>query len=572
MDRIGRYKIVRELGRGAMGVVYHAIDPNIGRPVAIKTINLGAVPNAQDQERMRERLFREARSAGILSHPGIVTIYDVEQQDSLAYIAMEYVDGPTLDQLLSGPLPLAPERIFSIFGQTAAALDYAHGKGIVHRDIKPANIMIAADGTAKITDFGIAKITASEQFTVTGSIVGTPHYMSPEQVQGQTVDGRSDQFSLAVIAYEVLTGEKPYTGEHLTTVVYKIVAEEPPAPRRINASLTASIDGVLRKGLAKKPDARYRTCQEFAEALEAACASSKDWHAMARGGSLNATTVGPGQGIGAVALPPPRRAARQESASTTSETRGKSGFLPFLMATLVAAGLLAIVGWETKPWRGLIHPDLPKQAESRPPQPQPETTAPPVSMATDAKPSPLSAARAEPPKDVAPPKPEALAPPEPKKDTHASPPVRRVPPVRPALPQPIMVISSPGGAIATLDRQADTVCTTPCSIEAAPGHHTIGIAKKGYDVENRDVEVGASPVELPAVVLRAVQGTLMLTSQPEGAAVLVNGRRYTEATPAQINLAPGTYSITVEWKDGKQSTRTVEIRNGINYQKFLAGQ
>ena len=550
-----------------MGVVYHAIDPNIGRPVAIKTINLGAVPKAEDQERMRERLFREARSAGILSHPGIVTIYDVEQQDDLAYIAMEYVDGPTLDQLLSGPQPLAPERMFSIFGQTAVALDYAHGKGIVHRDIKPANIMIAADGTAKITDFGIAKITASEQFTMTGTIVGTPHYMSPEQVQGQTVDGRSDQFSLAVIAYEVLTGEKPYTGEHLTTVVYKIVAEEPPAPRRLNASLTASIDGVLRKGLAKKPDVRYRTCQEFAQALEAACASSKDWHAMARGGSLNATTVGPGQGMSAVALPPPRRASRQESTST-SETPGgrKSGFLPFLMATLVAAALLAIVGWETKPWRGLIHPDVPKQAESQPPPPQPETTAPPVSNATDAKPSPLSAAPAEPPKDVTPPKPEPVTPPAPKKDTHAAPPVRRVP------PQPIMVISSPGGAIATLDRQADTVCTTPCSIEAAPGHHTIGIAKKGYDVENRDVEVGSIPVELPAVVLRAVQGTLMLTSQPEGAAVLVNGKRYTESTPAQINLAPGTYSITVEWKDGKQATRTVEIRNGINYQKFLAGQ
>src|ERR1035438_7172630 len=270
MDRIGRYKIVRELGRGAMGVVYHAIDPNIGRPVAIKTINLGAVPKAEDQERMRERLFREARSAGILSHPGIVTIYDVEQQDDLAYIAMEYVDGPTLDQLLSGPQPLAPERMFSIFGQTAVALDYAHGKGIVHRDIKPANIMIAADGTVKITDFGIAKITAS------------------------------DQFSLAVIVYEVLTGEKPYTGEYLTTVVYKIVAEEPPAPRRINPSLAGPIETVLRKGLAKKPDARYRTCQEFAEALEAACASSKNWHAMARGGSLNATTVGPAQGMSAV--------------------------------------------------------------------------------------------------------------------------------------------------------------------------------------------------------------------------------------------------------------------------------
>jgi serine/threonine-protein kinase len=558
-----------------MGVVYHAIDPNIGRPVAIKTINLGAVPKAEDQERMRERLFREARSAGILSHPGIVTIYDVEQQDDLAYIAMEYVDGPTLDQILSGPEALAPERIFSIFGQTAAALDYAHGKGIVHRDIKPANIMIAADGTAKITDFGIAKITASEQFTMTGSIVGTPHYMSPEQVQGQTVDGRSDQFSLAVIAYEVLTGEKPYTGEHLTTIVYKIVAEEPPAPRRINASLSASIDGVLRKGLAKKPDARYRTCQEFAEALEAACASSKDWHAMVRGGSLSATTVGPGQGMSAVVLPPPRRAVRRESTSATSETPSdrKSGFLPFLMATLVAAGLLAIVGWETKPWRGLIHPDAPKQAESQPPQPQPqpETTTPPADATTDTKPSALSAAQAEPPKDVAPPKEEPVTP-APKKDTHAAPPARRVAPARPAMPQTIMVISSPGGAIATLDHEADTVCTTPCSIEAAPGHHTIAIAKRGYDVENRDVEVASSPVELPAVVLRAVQGTLMLTSQPEGAAVLVNGKRYAQATPAQINLAPGTYSITVEWKDGKQSTRTVEIRNGINYQKFLAGQ
>src|ERR1700761_88612 len=142
MDRIGRYKIVRELGRGAMGVVYHAIDPNIGRPVAIKTIQLGGSRKPEEQERLRERLFREARSAGILSHPGIVTIYDVEQQGELAYIAMEYVDGPTFDQMLSEPAPLPPERLFSILGQTAVALDYAHSKGIVHRDIKPANIMV----------------------------------------------------------------------------------------------------------------------------------------------------------------------------------------------------------------------------------------------------------------------------------------------------------------------------------------------------------------------------------------------------------------------------------------------
>src|SRR5437868_7187377 len=150
MDRIGRYKIVRELGRGAMGVVYHAIDPNIGRPVAIKTIQFSAIRKPEEQERLRERLFREARSAGMLSHPGIVTIYDVEQQGDLAYIAMEYVDGPTLDQLLSEDRALSSDKMFSVFAQTAAALDYAHSKGIVHRDIKPANIMIASDGTTKI--------------------------------------------------------------------------------------------------------------------------------------------------------------------------------------------------------------------------------------------------------------------------------------------------------------------------------------------------------------------------------------------------------------------------------------
>src|SRR5207253_4850879 len=147
MDRIGRYKIVRELGRGAMGIVYHAIDPNIGRPVAIKTIQLGVGRKPEEQERLRDRLFREARSAGMLSHPGIVTIYDVEQHGDVAYIAMEYVDGPTLDQVLSEPEPLAGNRLFSILGQTAVALDYAHSKGIVHRDIKPANIMISEDGT-----------------------------------------------------------------------------------------------------------------------------------------------------------------------------------------------------------------------------------------------------------------------------------------------------------------------------------------------------------------------------------------------------------------------------------------
>jgi serine/threonine-protein kinase len=604
MDRIGRYKIVRELGRGAMGVVYHAIDPNIGRPVAIKTIQLASVRNSEEQKRLRERLFREARSAGMLSHPGIVTVYDVEQQDDLAYIAMEYVDGPTLDQLLSGPQPLAPEQIFSILAQTAAALDYAHQKGIVHRDIKPANIMIAGGGagragTAKITDFGIAKVTASEQFTMTGSIVGTPHYMSPEQVQGQPVDGRSDQFSLAVIAFEILTGEKPYTGEHLTTVVYKIVAEEPAPPHRLNATLSSAIESVLRKGLAKKPDARYRTCVEFVDALEKACAASKGWRPMARGGTLNEPTQ-VRISHAATTLPPPRHPRHGETTATVEPgRRRKSSFIPFLLAILMAAALLALIGWQGGvPW---LTPggaaNRPGNTASQVPLPDvPAPAVPPAASATgtppasqeapqEAKPSPMPPAMPadtgaksadNPPDRTAPAEAPSVTKPAvpPAADTatpETQPPTAQ-PSAQPASPrrtasrpapvtQPVSFITSPGGATVTLDGRAGAACTTPCSLDAAPGRHTIAVTMPGYQVEYREVDVGSGPVELPAVILRTSGGTLMLSTAPPGAAILVNGKRSTQFTPAPLSLAPGIYKITVE-KDGLSNTSTVEIHNG----------
>ena len=610
MDRIGRYKIVRELGRGAMGVVYHAIDPNIGRPVAIKTIQFGPTRKPEELERMRDRLFREARSAGILSHPGIVTIYDVDQQDDLAYIAMEYVDGPTLEQVLSESQPLSPERMFSILGQTAAALDYAHSKGIVHRDIKPANIMMTADGTCKITDFGIAKLTTSEQLTRTGSIVGTPHYMSPEQVQGQTVDGRSDQFSLAVIAYEMLTGEKPYTGEHLTTVVYKIVAEEPAAPRRLNPSLSPAIEGALRKGLAKRPDNRYRNCQEFATGLEAACAASKGWKVMPRAGMLNEPTIADvraPQPAKPAALPPPaHRPRRSETTSTTASAKPKSGFLPFLLAILVAGGLLALIGWQAAPWLLSPRPSTnaepaaaaapPSQPPSEPtpaqptqgqePQGQPPQGQPPAADTPDQLPAavtPQSAAQTVPANPApapttpsAPPgtKPSALGaatgpaapasqPAEPKRE-------RKAPePVRASTPQDVMVISSPAGATAQLDGNPANSCTTPCTLSASAGRHTVSIAAPGHLIEMRDIVVGNGPLEMAPVTLRASGGTLMLSSAPDGATVLVNGKRISQLTPASLTLAPGSYVVTVE-KDGLRSTDTVVIRDGITtYRKIL---
>lgn len=606
MDRIGRYKIVRELGRGAMGVVYHAIDPNIGRPVAIKTIQLGGNRKPDEMERLRERLFREARSAGILSHPGIVTIYDVEQQGELAYIAMEYVDGPTLDQVMSEPKALEPNRFFSILAQTAAALDYAHGKGIVHRDIKPANIMIAADGTVKITDFGIAKITASEQFTMTGSIVGTPHYMSPEQVQGQPVDGRSDQFSLAVIAYEALTGEKPHTGEHLTTVVYKIVAEEPMAPHRVNATLGGAIDGVLRKGLAKRPDARYKSCTEFSSALESACAAVKNWKPMPRGGSLNAPTIaeqvmapdldGSSKAAAkpATTMPAARRPAR--SGGTATVERGqkrKSGFLPFLAAILMAAALLALIGWQAGPWGSNSQPaaknddtaangkDVASNDATKQPAPANSPvektpaqnpgaapaapaaangTAPPEAGAVSSdKPSPMSGAKSAPPEDVPRPVEQAAPEPAPAKRTVAA---KGVAPTRQAAgPQPVQFITSPGGATATLDSRPDQACTTPCQLQAAPGRHSLSFTLPGYQIEHREIDVGTAPLELPAVILHSQSGTLMLSSNPPGATILVNGKTVAEVTPARLSLAPGTYKIVIE-KNGQTSVNSVEIRNG----------
>jgi serine/threonine protein kinase len=580
VDRIGRYRIVKELGRGAMGVVYHAVDPNIGRPVAIKTIRIADIPSAEERNKLRERLFREARSAGMLSHPGIVTIYDVEQQGDLAYIAMEYVDGFTLDHLLSQEQPFPQERMFSVLRQTAVALDYAHQKGIVHRDIKPANIMVTADGTVKIADFGIAKVTTAEHFTMTGAIVGTPHYMSPEQVQGQAVDGRSDQFSLAVITFEMLTGEKPFTGEHLTTVVYKIVAEEPLPPHRLNATLSGAIENCLRKALSKDPAGRYRTCQEFTVALEKACAASKGWKTMPRSGGLSLPTMTT-ESKPSVELPQPRRARRLAGTTTVTTApveRRKTNFLTFLLAVLVAAGLIALIGWQAAPF---LSPSSPGTAETQPAKPPEKKVQPPESTATstpapappqpETKPSPMpppasESAQASPPHPESPPASQQTPAPLP---PSAEPPPSTRPATRAAAAlQPVTIVSSPAGATATLDGKAEMECATPCSINVPPGRHTLSVVKPGYEIEHRQVDVGNSSLELSPIIMRSLAGTLLLTTVPPGANVLVNGKRIPQTTPAQIALAPGPYTITVE-KDGKQSSKDVDIKDrAINYLKI----
>ncbi len=269
LSRLGRFEILSELGKGAMGVVYLAKDPSIGRLVAIKTIRASSGDEDDSESReFRERFMREAQTAGILSHPNIVTIYDVgEDKDSgVSFIAMEYIEGKTIKALLIERTNFAPDQISDIIGQVAEALDYAHRKGIIHRDIKPANIMITTDGKVKITDFGIAKV-ASSNLTTTGQFLGTPNYMSPEQVTGAPVDGRSDIFSLGVVLYEMLSRKKPFSGENLTTISYKIVHENYAPIADGSKNIPEEFDAILSKALSKDPWNRFQRGKDFALAL-----------------------------------------------------------------------------------------------------------------------------------------------------------------------------------------------------------------------------------------------------------------------------------------------------------------
>jgi serine/threonine-protein kinase len=269
---LGRYEIERELGRGAMGVVFLGKDPKINRMVAIKTLKFEDDIDLEDQKALKERFFREAESAGRLSHPNIVTIYDTGEDQDMCYIAMELLDGRDLKDWTPKD-KLRPMRdVLEMIAKVAEALDYAQEQGIVHRDIKPANIMLLKNGIIKVTDFGIARITTSSR-TATGTVMGTPSYMSPEQLAGKKVDGRSDLFSLGATLYEMLTGEKPFTGETVATLLYKIANEPHESVRIHKAELPEAVEKVVDKALAKNPDERYQRGKEMAADLRAAIAT-----------------------------------------------------------------------------------------------------------------------------------------------------------------------------------------------------------------------------------------------------------------------------------------------------------
>lgn len=264
--QLGRYDVVAEIGRGAMGVVYRAVDPMLERTVAIKTINMALDPG--EIEHYEKRFTIEARAAGGLNHPNIVIIYDIGRSGDLAYMAMEYLEGRELKELIAGN-EITPDRALDIAALVADGLAYAHSHEVVHRDVKPANIMILKDGRVKITDFGIARMRTADVRTQTGVVLGSPRYLSPEQVLGKRCDARADIFSLGVILYEMVTGQAPFNGIDVNSLMFQIVNFTPPPPASINPALPAMLDLIIAKALAKNADDRYAGIAEFAADLRA---------------------------------------------------------------------------------------------------------------------------------------------------------------------------------------------------------------------------------------------------------------------------------------------------------------
>jgi serine/threonine protein kinase len=262
IKNLGRYEIVGEIGKGAMGTVYRGRDPMLDRTVAIKTVNM-----SQDPAEMAEyeaRFYQEAKAAGSLNHPNIVTVYDIGKSGNVVYMAMELLEGREL-RALGAPLP--PTLAVDLAAQIAEGLAYAHQHGVVHRDVKPANIMILQNGTAKITDFGIARMRVAEVRTQTGIVLGSPRYMSPEQVAGKRADPRSDVFSLGVILYEMLTGKPPFSGDDVSSIMFQIMNLVPPPPSTLNAAVPQVLDFIVTKALAKSADDRYAEAAELARDL-----------------------------------------------------------------------------------------------------------------------------------------------------------------------------------------------------------------------------------------------------------------------------------------------------------------
>ena len=558
LDHIGRYKIEAELGKGAMGVVYKATDPNIGRTVALKTLRVDV--HGMESDEMVKRVHAEARNAGVLNHTNIVTIYDAQELEGIFYIAMEFIQGQTLQELLKiGNIPV--EKMIDITRQVCAGLDYASARGIIHRDIKPANIMIESDGTVKIMDFGIAK-GAGTGMTSTGQVLGTPNYMSPEQVKGKTLDGRSDLFSMGVVLYEMLTGERPFTGENVTTIIYKIVNEQPPSPRDLDVTVHPGLSATVMKALSKNREERYQKGADLAKDLEnykdfgsdtgqttrirtdqAAIAAVK---ASQPSGKMPAVAQSPAvsAGAGAAAAPAVAKAtpkldstvqvAKKAVQKLTHSEPPKKAPMGILVGVVLAV-VLAVAGY------------LGLKNKSKTPEPAPSTSAtakseepsqPTASPKEGEAPARASAKGAVPPKSGAT-----------KKDSAAVP------------TGDLRITTTPAGATINIDGNEQPQ-QTPATIKLTQGQHAVVVSMDGYKPETRHPDITAGQRTNMTAFLTATSGFLIISSNPPGGEIVVDGKSTGEVTPSKIKVSQGQHTFTVRKQGAKEQTMSAFVLAG----------
>jgi TonB family protein len=524
---IGRYQITGALGFGAMGTVYKAFDPLIKRTLAIKTIRLDIPRQSPQYQAFIDRFYQEVRISGTLSHPGIVTLFDVGEESGLPFLAMEYVEGRTIGAIIDEDTRFKPERVVGLVSQVAAALDYAHARGVIHRDIKPTNLIVTAADEVKVTDFGIAKL-ADAEITHSGQLLGTPSYMSPEQAMGEKIDGRSDIFSLGVVAFQMLSGQQPFPGANVTSILYKLVHVDPvePADLEMSGLLPQKWREVFHKVLAKKPENRYQTATAFVQDLEYCLGS---WFAGL--GAQETVTLQAPAALAEVTVTVPKMPVPAEATpADPSETRA----LP---------GPPRSVGPEAAPVPTVRLPAAEAAAEARtlvlgggPPPP----------------PTVLVAAGGEPPVPatvlLSPPEANLTVPPTPAASATAT--TVAPPPPRPGRGLPLTWVL---GAAATAALAVGIVAW------ALWPRSPLGAATES---SGTPVALPAATAPEPASPAPPAVGTLLVESEPAGARVSVNGEDRGETPLRLSDLALGTYDVRVERDGFEAQARPVTLSEG----------
>ena len=593
-----------------MGVVYKATDPNIGRLVALKTMRLDV--HGIEHAEMSRRFRQEARAAGTLNHPNIVTIYDAHEVDGLFYIAMEYIEGETLQAMMLDRKALPTEKVIGYTKQICAGLDYAHGKGIIHRDIKPANIMITPHETVKIMDFGIAKTGAG--LTSDGRVLGTPSYMSPEQVRGRPIDGRSDLFGLGVMLYEMVTGEKPFTGETITTIIYKIVNEQPIAPRDLDATVHPGLSAIVLKSLAKAPEQRYQAGAELARDLDSyksipvatlpsgmdaiyaaeTAAITTRIDSQSRGPETGSTKVPAGEKTPEppVSVSPKQTRAEWKRARRERSSEGRRTRPLGILLVLLFVGLMIYRGkHERRP-----------AAEIPSPPPAPTATAPDNSNNQPEKPDQTANAIQTIVNDqlrkagINPGSPDATT-----EAKHSAPGASARGSAAGHLNATLNLSSMPPGAQIELNG-VDSGKVTPAVIKVTKGEHRIVLRFPGFkpavtvakvdDGQSFDYAPRLTPIGVPdsvpsvpgipdmAALQKQIQeqtrqaqafrqsgkervwpglGVLDIRTDPPGALVAINGRNRNKVTPLHSLFPAGDWQLTLTLEGYKPVTRTVHV-------------